>query len=672
MINSRTIIVTLIVLAFFVVLCAQLFVIQVNDHQIYVDKAKRQQNKSEIIKAKRGVIKDRDGNVLVYSKDDISVYIDTRMKAAYENKDTISAVFAKVFGKSKSYYKNLIEKGTGNVCLVKKASRREAILLSEFVNSSIYKEEDFTRIYPYGNLASHVLGFTNFEAVGVNGIESQLNDYLTGTDGKLFLEKDVNGAIVSVDEEFTIPAIDGNDVYLTISKTYQGILEEELRNGLSDFKAETAVGIIMNPNTGEILAMSNLPDFDPANAGNFPEQNRRNRAISDIYEPGSTLKSIIMSILLEENLVKENEVIDTENGTYFIRNVKISDTHKYDKLTVREVFEHSSNIGMSKLVMRLKPNELYKYLRDFGFGQSTSLGLPGEVSGTLRKPNQYSAVSMPYLSFGYEIGVTPLQLITAFSALVNGGKILKPYLVEKIIDKSGNTVYIGEKEEIRNVINPQTSAKIIDFMKGVVENGTGKAAQLENAYVGGKTGTSQRYLDGKYEKKNYNSSFVGFFPVENPQVICLILLTNPQKGYYGGYVAAPIFKKIAERLLEVDYKLVPQRSDIERKNIGTKLFADLNNAPVNDQVIFFNIDEKESNSPENDEFLLNRTTMPNLSNKSKRDAIALLSSLDIKYKIIGTGNVVSQSIAPGTAISEGTVLLIKCEPTKKIENLRIN
>ncbi len=670
--SLRTIFVTLTISAFFVVLCVQLFVIQVNDHQLYVDKAKRQQNKSQIIKAKRGVIKDREGNVLAYSKDDISIYVDTRMKAARENIDTISSVFSKIFSNTKSYYKNLIEKGSGNVCLVKKASRRQAILLNEYVNASIFKEEDFTRIYPYGRLASHVLGFTNFESAGVSGIENQCEEYLTGIDGKLSLEKDGNGAIVSVDEEFSVPAVDGKDVYLTISKTYQGILEEELQKGFDDFNAETAIGIIMNPNTGEVLALANYPNFDPSKAGEFSDSFRRNRAVSDIYEPGSTLKSIIMSILLEENLVKENEVIDTENGSYFIRNVKISDTHKYDKLTVREVFEHSSNIGMSKLVTRLKPNELYKYLRDFGFGQSASSGLPGEADGSLRKPNQYSAVSMPYLSFGYEIAVTPLQLITAFSALVNGGKLLKPYLIHKVVDKQENTVFIGEKEEIRKIISPKTSEKIIDFMKGVVENGTGTAARLENVYVGGKTGTSQRYLDGKYEKRNYNSSFVGFFPVENPQLICLVLLTNPKKKYYGGEVAAPIFKGIAERLLEADFNLVPQRIDIERKNIDKKLFADLNNAPVNDQLIFLNVDEKENSKNKIDESLINRTTMPNLINKSKRDAIAMLSSLDLKYKVIGTGNVVSQSIEAGSAITEGVVLLIKCEPTSKIENLRIN
>ncbi|MCO6473146.1 MAG: penicillin-binding protein [Melioribacteraceae bacterium] len=670
--SLRTIIVTLVISAFFVVLCVQLFVIQVNDHQIYVDKAKRQQNKSQILKAKRGVIKDREGNVLAYSKDDISIYIDTRMKAARENIDTISSVFSKIFSKPKGYYKNLIENGSGNICLVKKASRREAILLNEFVNASIFRQEDFTRIYPYGRLASHILGFTNFESTGVSGIENQCEDYLTGIDGKLSLEKDGNGAIVSVDEEFSIPAIDGNDVYLTINKNYQGILEEELQQGFNDFNAETAVGIVMNPNTGEVLALANYPNFDPSNAGDFSDSFRRNRAISDIYEPGSTLKSIIMSILLEENLVKENEVIDTENGSYFIRNVKISDTHKYDKLTVREIFEHSSNIGMSKLVTRLKPNELYKYLRDFGLGQSTSLGLPGEVGGTLRKPNQYSAVSMPYLSFGYEIGVTPLQLITAFSALINGGKLLKPYMIDKILDKQGNTIFIGEKEEIRKVISQKTSEKIIDFMKGAVENGTGKAARLDNVYVGGKTGTSQRYLDGKYEKKNYNSSFVGFFPVENPQLICLILITNPKKKYYGGEVAAPIFKGIAERLLKADFNLVPQRQDIERNDIENQLFADLNNAPVNDQLIFLNVDEKENTENQTDKTLVNRMTMPNLLTKSKRDAIAMLSSLDLKYKIIGTGNVVSQSIEAGSAITDGTVLLIKCEPTNKIENLRLN
>ncbi len=676
MINSRALTVFFVFVVFFGILVVKLFTIQVSNHEKYLLIANRQSTKSEILKAQRGVIMDRNGTVLAYSKDDISFFVDTKM-INLKSRMKLAGKFAKVFGKDSVHYFNLMKlrKKKRNVCIIKKASQKKALLMKNFINSSLIKKEDVTRVYPYGSLAAHILGFTNFTNKGVSGIEKEFNKELKGKDGRVFFERDAANRVVAVDENLSVKSQVGKTLYLTINYTYQKILEEELSAGLKKFDGKEAVGIIMNPNNGEILALANLPTFDPQNIKRLSTESRRNRAICDSYEPGSTIKPIVMSMLLDKNLVRENEVINTENGVYKLGRTTIRDDHKYKNLTVTEVIEHSSNIGISKLSKRLDDNVFYKYFRDYGFGQSTSITLPGEVEGKLKKPHDFNSITKPFMSFGYAISTTPIQITTAYSALVNGGVLFQPHIWEKVVDGNGNVVKKNHPSMIRKVISKSTSDKVKRMMIGVVENGTATRAQLKNVLAGGKTGTSQQLIDGKYSKKNYNTSFVGFFPAEQPTAVVYILVKNPKKAKYGGDVAAPIFKNVAERLIEADLSLVPQNYKIERKE---NYFNDLRlkiTSASNKRHGFVTSDIGERKNKDKDKVknsVINRTTMPNIKEKTKREAIAVVSGLSLNYKAVGTGYVVFQSIEAGAKIKSGSFLIFQCKPKTKLKSLRIN
>lgn len=673
MINKRALILTGFILIAFIALIIKLYSIQVVNNEYYSLIAERQQNKPQTVKAERGIIKDRNGEVLSFTRDNISFFVDTRMMSA-KKIDSIASIFSSTFGKEKDSYREIINKGVRNVCLEKKVSMDKALQIKNHVIEGLYYEEDYSRVYPYGSLASHILGYVDPKLNGVDGIEKVYDDKLTGNDGYYVIEKDVMGRIISVNDNNSKVPASGNNLTLTINKTYQQILEEELTRGLTKYEGESALGILMDPNTGEIFALSNVPNYDPANYELFPNEIRRNRILTDTYEPGSTMKSITMSILFDQHLANPNEIIDTENGTYYYKSAKISDTHPYTKLTVREILEQSSNVGISKLSFRIPDDILYRYLRDFGFGNITSIDLPGEAPGLLKRPKNFSALTKPFLSFGYEISVTPLQMIAAYCALINGGILLQPFILKEITDSKGNTVSKTQPNKIRNVIDKSTSDLIKAIMVGVVENGTGKTAQLDDVVVGGKTGTAQQLVDKSYTTKRHNSSFIGFFPANNPKLIGLVLVNAPKVGKYGGLVAAPIFREVARRIIDADLALVPDKKKIERNNsIADQFIAEFKSAPVSTGKNYMNIAPKNENK---NRVRINisesRTTMPNLINSSLRDAVVQLNELGLEYKISGTGKVVSQSIEPGKTFSPGDTCLVKCEPVKKTNMIRVN
>lgn len=668
--NTRALILILVLFVVLIVLIGRLFTIQISGHEKYSKIAKRQQNKTIKIKAERGLIKDRNGELLAYTKDDVSLFVDTRMTNKKE-KAKIAKRFSSQFRKTEKYYLKKLNSANKNICLEKKASQEDVLSLSDFIASGYFQIEDYSRVYPYGSLASHVLGYVDRKLVGINGVEKQFNKNLTGVDGYKYIERDVHGRIVTVNQKFSVKPVVGNNVELTIDRNLQKILEEELSKGLKKYKGESAVGIIMNPNNGEILAWSNQPDYDPANYNVFSDSERRNRALTDTYEPGSTIKPLVMSILLEEELTYESEVINTENGKYKVKGATIRDTHEYDKLTSTEIISHSSNIGIAKLSDRIDDNIFYRYLRDYGFGNLTSINIPGETSGLLKKPKYYSKISKNFISFGYEISVTPIQLLTAYCALVNGGYLYQPYIIKSVRDANGNYIKEFSSNKIRKVISEKTSKRVIEMMKEAVSDGTGKEAILPNIEVAGKTGTAQRLINKKYSSLLYNSSFVGFFPADNPKYISLIVVKSPKIGRYGGRVAAPIFKKIAERIVDSDKNIIPQKKN--ERTINNSKYA---TNKVTNSEIFTTSDLPNENMGNKTErkidFSGNKSSMPNLYNYTKRDAIKIMNDLGIKYKIVGSGNVIWQSIVPGTGLKKIAECKIKCQLSKSNSRLRIN
>lgn len=672
MINSRALLISFLLMLSFAVITVNLFNIQVLDHPRFSELAKKQQERTIPVKAERGLIKDRNGNMLAYTQDDISFFVDTKMlkKKKPGAAKTIAKKFSEVFGKNELHYLNLLSSADGNVYLERKVPREKLKYFKNFILDELVSIEDPTRVYNHHSLAAHVIGYVNSELVGLDGVERVYDEHLKGQDGLLYVEKDVKGRVLSIKEEISQKPIPGDDLYLTLDAKYQRILEEELKTGAENSGAESGVGILMNPNTGEIIALANYPSFEPSKYFKYNDIVRRNRALTDTYEPGSTMKALTMSILLDDDLVREDELIDTENGRYKVSNAKIIDVNKFEKLTVREVLEQSSNVGITKLSERIDERTFYKYLRDFGFGNATSVGLPSEADGYLKKPDYYSKLSKPFMSFGYEISVTPLQMVTAFSALVNGGVLFQPRLIDKIVDESGRVIEKFESTKIRNVISAETSERIKNLLFGVVEHGTGKLARCNNMLVGGKTGTSQKYVDGEYVK-DYNASFIGFFPADNPEVVGLILLSSPATGKYGGVIAAPVFKKIVNRIVEEDIRVSPQKITVAREEESlNKILESITNS---EEPVFLQTANIGNEVPhiENVAEYRSRITMPNLMNRSLREALAILNEMGLRYDVNGSGRVVSQSIKAGSEISRGSVCLIECEATNTLTTLGI-
>jgi cell division protein FtsI (penicillin-binding protein 3) len=510
--NSKALIVVFIFLFLFSTLVIKLVDVQIVKSEELNYYAQKQQTKLETIRADRGLIYDRNDILLVHNRNELTFYLDLRM-LPNNKKSYLAEKFASVSGKSKSHYLELINSSGKTICLEKNVPVEKANLLNDVKMPALFSVEKPTRVYQYGSLASHVLGYVDNEYTGANGVAKTFEDDLNGEIGARIVERDAIGRIITVSNEQITTAESGDNLVLTIDKTYQAILEEELKKGLKSYRGESSTGIMMNPKTGEILALANIRDYNPNSYWKFSDHDRKNRAVTDMYEPGSTFKAFTLAALIEEDKCSEGELVYVENGKYKLENTLIKDTHKNKYLTVTGILEESSNIGISKLIQRLDNDTYYKYLRGFGFGSYTSITLPGEVRGILKKPNRWSKISKAFMSFGYEVSVTPLQLITAYCAVINGGILYEPYILKHKTDKNGTVIFENSPVAVRRVISNETSDRIRIMLRSAVKNGTGELAELEMTKVGGKTGTTQKLIDGKYSKEKYTVSFVGFFPL---------------------------------------------------------------------------------------------------------------------------------------------------------------
>jgi len=656
--NSRTLLVILFVFLLFAALIVKLVDIQIIKSEELKYYAQRQQTRLETIRAERGLIYDRNNVLLVYNRNDVTFNLDLRMLKK-NRKDDLAEKFSSVFGKSKTHYLRLMKQKGKTIVIERKVSVEKAALLKDIKLSALYSVDEPTRIYHYGSMASHLLGYVNNEFVGVNGVAKYYEDVLNGEEGSRLVERDAIGRVITFSDKETKAAIPGDNLILTIDRNYQTILEEELKLGLQKYNGRSATGILMDPNTGEILALANVNDFNSNFYWKYNDYQRKNRAITDTYEPGSTFKAFTMAALLEEDKCYEDELVNVENGKYKFRNTYIRDTHKNQYLTVRGVLEESSNIGISKLVQRLNNDTFYKYLRGFGFGTFTSITLPGEVKGTLKKPNRWSKYTKTFLSFGYEVSVTPLQLINAFSAIINGGILYEPHILMGRTDKNGKVIFESSPIVVRRVISEETSTRVRKMLRGAVKYGTGSLADSKLIPVGGKTGTSQKLIDGKYSKSKYTASFIGFFPADNPQMICLIIVNSPKEEKYGGRVAAPIFKNITERILETNLNKFRKSEEYKtNKNYEIKMVSTTIENEVAPEVI--NVVNVSSNYPNSEN---QKIFMPDLRGHTVKDALIELNLLGLNYDINGSGIVTSQSIGPGMKIKQNQICKINCSET---------
>ena len=441
-----------------------------------------------------------------------------------------------------------------------KLKQTERVAYERIRRYGISEQPEEVRFYPNQALAAHVLGYvgvneeTNAEGrvrvslSGKDGLEKSLNKALTGVRGWMQTETDSRKREIVLFREQDVAARPGLNVVLTIDSGLQHIVEDEIARAAEKHTPVSISSIVVRPKTGEILAMANLPTFDPNHPGDAEAHERRNRAIMDQAEPGSTFKIVVVAAGINEGRFDLSDRVDCENGKFFFAGRPLNDDHDFGLLTVSEIISKSSNIGAAKVGIDLGKEQLYRYVRAFGFGQRTGILLDGEIDGTVHPIARWSGLSISRIPMGHEVDCTPLQMVMAMCAIANGGVLMRPMLVDSLVDEQGNRVSEFKAQEVRQVVSPETAKKVVTALKATVStNGTGFRAKLPFYTVAGKTGTAQKIVDGRYVRSKHYSSFIGFFPADNPELCISVVLDDPKKGYYGSETAAPLFQRIAER-----------------------------------------------------------------------------------------------------------------------------
>ena len=551
--NGRLYLVLAIFLLGFSAVVFKLFKVQVLNHDQFSEQASSQYKMQVALPARRGVISDRNGIILASNAFVVKFAFDPQ---EIKNKAGVAASFAAVFGKPKEYYSAILNDTSRRYIVVEKEVPLEiASKLDGIKEHGLIRETNERRSYAFGARASHILGFTSKDGRGLAGLEMFDDKILRGKDGYTVMQRDGRGRPRPDVDYDQVPASNGDDFTLTIDESIQASTENALRVGVEKAAAEAGIAIVMNPRTGEILAMANMPDYNPNDFFSATNEMLRNRAITDAFEPGSTMKVLTAAIALDQNVWKENEKIDAHGGTWVVEGgATIRDTHPYGVLTFRQALEKSSNVCFAQISDRLERKRFYKYMRDFGMSVLTGVDLPGEIKGNLHKPSKWSGNSKRYVAFGYEMTATPIQLATAYATIANFGVMMKPYLIAKRKQSNGE-VLVTQPQEVRRVVSEETSKRLISIMQGVVDSGTATLCKIKGVSIAGKTGTAQQLVNGHYSKEHYTSTFIGFFPAEKPEYEILVILRSPHNGYYGGAVSGPIFREIAMSILEQTGKL---------------------------------------------------------------------------------------------------------------------
>ena len=535
-----------------------------------------------------------------------------------------------------SYYEKL-NSGRDYIELEKKTNRNCEKLQKKYPNELIIKKS-FKRYYPEENLLSQIIGFTNVDDYGISGLELKYNKYLEPISGSKLSKRNGLGVKISDPTLHSESAKNGANLTLTINKEYQAILRDELITQMENVGATASMGLILNPQTGAILSMVNLPDYNPNFPGDYNVELQKNKIVTDLIEPGSTFKIVTMAAALENNI----ELTDEYNveGPYNFHNIKmIEDSEPYSVLNVKEILAYSSNIGTIKIAESLGKKSIYNQAREFGFGVKTGFDPSTEAVGIFRDPSKWSLSSMYSIPMGYEISSTPLQIAMAYASIANGGFLLKPYIVEKI-EKHDDTIIKNQRNTKKRVLSLSNAEKLKSMLSHTVDQGSGKSAAIRGWNVAGKTGTSKKLINGQYSESEFISSFVGFFPSENPQLLCLIILDSPDASrnlHWGSMSAAPVFKSVMDRVINIDESISVSRKSKDK----------INNEPV---LIQNNIER-----------VIEYVEMPDLYGKTVREAFSELKKIGIRPQISGRGLIISQSIDPGKKIEKKSICILKAE-----------
>jgi cell division protein FtsI/penicillin-binding protein 2 len=552
--RSRCALVCFAFIALFSAFSFRLIYLQVIKHDEYAGLAAEKHVYKQIIYAERGTILDANNEVLAHNVPVETVVADA---THLNDRDALIDLVSQELGVPEQ---DLTEKLQGErryIVIKREVPESLASALREKLRArnlrGIYFEHDATRIYPNGSMLCHVIGFTDFEHRGIQGVEASMEEYLHGQDGYRYIEHNRAGQEIVLYRGQERAPRDGYQVHLTVDLNLQNIVENEIDTAMGEYSPQKATIILMRPQTGEILAMANRPNFDLNLRSEAKPEEMKNRAIIDMMEPGSTFKIVAAAAALNEHKLQPKSTIFCENGLWQFGGAVLHDHRAFSYLSVQDILIKSSNIGAAKLALGIGDQKFYEYIRRFGFGERTGIELPGEINGLIRPPRSWSKISITRIPMGHEIGVTPLQMTVAMATIANGGKLITPRIVKSITGSDGKTVTSLSPVVLRQVISPQTASQIGDALRGVVsDRGTAAAAAVPGFTIAGKTGTAQKVdPKGGYEHGKYVVSFIGYLPAERPEFVGLVVLddaqtTKPELNY-GGLIAGPIFSRIAEK-----------------------------------------------------------------------------------------------------------------------------
>ncbi len=671
----RTLFVAAFVVFWMLGISARLVYLQVSSHDELVERAQRQQQDAVETTAQRGPVLDRQGRELARSIDTLSVFVAPDEFPGKSDAEALGSIecttntLASLLNLDRQpLQQRIIEaRKTGRrfMWIARRVTPDVAHAVEEAKLVGVHTRKEPKRFYPNGALAASVLGFVGLDGSGLAGIEQVYNEKIVGEPGKLFIERDSRGGAY---ESTEVPGRPGQTVVLTIDQTIQYYAEAALVTAVSESKAKSGTAIVLDPRSGEILALANAPTFDPNDVGAASPETRANVALQHIYEPGSTFKVVAFSAALEKGLAKPSDVIDCQMGSITVAKRVIHDHTPFGTLTLTEALAKSSNVAAIKLGLRVGDQTMHDYITRFGFGSRTGVELPGETAGIVHPVRRWLPSSIGSVAIGQEIGVTPLQMASAFGALANDGVRVTPHLIREIRKSNGGVTYRPAPEQ-RRVISKETASALRGMLEDVTLNGTAKQAQLDGYTAAGKTGTAQK-IDPKtrtYSQTKHVASFVGFAPVNNPAVVIIVVIDEPAGAYHGGDVAAPVFRQIAEQVLP-ELGVMP---DTDFKE-PTQLIAMALQTPEKIAALGDRVREEQvraSTLPQTTRDARGRevvyavTTnkailMPDLRGRSVRDVARACAQLGMQLEAHGDGRVVKQMPEPGTELRPGQTIYV--------------
>lgn len=665
-----------VVLAFFGIgaggILARAVQIQVVSAPRLKELANRQQRHTIEVRARRGDILDSRGEALAVSREEAQVYVHPQEVA---NRAEVARKLAGALGLPEREISGKLSSKESFVWLTRAATNRQAELVRTLKLKGVGILPASRRFYPGGAIAANILGFTGLDGKGLEGLEFFYEDRLAGRPMQMWLEQDARGnaflitdndQVVEPDRELD-PRFDaesrGTSLKLTILRPLQYLAERELEQGVKASGARAGCVVAMEPDTGRILAMASYPTYDPNRFGRFSQDSFRNRCLVGAFEPGSTFKVFVIAAALEEGKVRSDERFFCENGSFMVGGSTIRDTKPHGTLSVEEIIAVSSNIGAAKIGDRMGWERITHAARAFGFGSRTGVDFPGESAGVLPSGKHWSDLATATFSFGQGLSVTPLQLVAAVSAIANGGRLMKPYLVESVVDPDGNERRVAGPSRVRQVISPQTATTITRFMQAVVsEHGTGIKAAVSGYAVAGKTGTAQKSKENArgYAEGKYFSSFLGFLPADRPRLAMIVVLDEPHTDYsYGGLVAAPIFAAIAKQAMVL--LKVPGGEEPE--------IAEAAPPPSGEVTVETDAQSRIRQWQASRAWTANRQAsnqdgvLPDLRGFTLRQALRVADAMQLQVEVSGSGTIVSQTPEAGSPVRGGQTLRIKLEDT---------